>query len=58
MSADVNVETIDVPGRVAGTWKIDTVHSHVGLVITHMMVSTVHGHFNDFSRTIATVVSA
>jgi polyisoprenoid-binding protein YceI len=27
-------------------WDIDTIHSHVGFSVRHMMVSTVRGHFN------------
>lgn len=40
---------IQVPGYVAGTWTIDPIHSHVGFVIKHMMVSKVRGHFAAFS---------
>jgi polyisoprenoid-binding protein YceI len=39
---------------VAGTWTIDAVHSHVGFVIKHMMVSKVRGHFATFSGQITT----
>jgi polyisoprenoid-binding protein YceI len=38
-----------IPGYVAGTWAIDTIHSHVGFVIKHMMVSKVRGHFDAFT---------
>lgn len=40
---------LQIPGIVAGTWTIDTVHSHVGFIIKHMMVSKVRGHFGTFS---------
>jgi polyisoprenoid-binding protein YceI len=43
-----------IPGYVAGTWTIDPVHTHVGFVIKHMMVSKVRGHFDTFSGTIVT----
>lgn len=33
----------------ADEYKIDPVHSTVGFNVKHMMVSTVHGRFNDFS---------
>lgn len=33
----------------ADEYKIDPVHSMVGFNVKHMMVSTVHGRFNDFS---------
>ncbi|MDD2859201.1 MAG: YceI family protein [Candidatus Nanopelagicales bacterium] len=45
---------IHIPGYVAGTWKIDTVHTHVGFVIKHMMVSKVRGQFDTFSGEIIT----
>jgi polyisoprenoid-binding protein YceI len=45
---------LQIPGYVAGTWTIDTVHSYVGFVIRHMMVSKVRGHFGTFSGTIIT----
>ena len=32
----------------AGTWKIDTVHSHVGFAVRHMVVSTFRGRFEDY----------
>jgi polyisoprenoid-binding protein YceI len=32
-----------------GTWKIDTVHSHVGFAVKHMVVSTFRGSFDDYS---------
>ncbi|MBU1802841.1 MAG: YceI family protein [Actinobacteria bacterium] len=46
----------EMPARdwVAGTWTIDAVHSHVGFMIKHMMVSKVRGHFGTFSGTIVT----
>src|SRR5580693_7251640 len=43
-----------IPGYVAGTWTIDPVHTYVGFVIKHMMVSKVRGHFGTFSGTIVT----
>ncbi len=33
----------------SGTWKIDTVHSHVGFAVKHMVVSTFRGRFEDYS---------
>jgi polyisoprenoid-binding protein YceI len=32
----------------AGTWKIDTVHSHVGFAVKHMVVATFRGQFEDY----------
>jgi polyisoprenoid-binding protein YceI len=42
------VSTVEIPGYVAGKWTIDTVHSHVGFVVRHMMVSKVRGNFKIF----------
>jgi polyisoprenoid-binding protein YceI len=36
-------------GLTAGTWVIDPVHSKLGFVARHLMVSKVRGHFKDFS---------
>jgi polyisoprenoid-binding protein YceI len=44
--------TVEVPGLVAGTWTIDPVHSEVGFVARHLMVSKVRGKFTTFSGTI------
>ena len=30
------------------TWNIDTAHSEIAFIVTHMMVSKVRGNFNDF----------
>jgi polyisoprenoid-binding protein YceI len=50
----VTVIDLQIPGYVAGTWVIDPVHSHVGFVIKHMMVSKVRGHFGTFTGEITT----
>jgi polyisoprenoid-binding protein YceI len=36
----------------AGTWNVDPVHSSVGFVARHMMITKVRGHFSTFSGTI------
>lgn len=45
---------LQIPGYVTGTWTIDAVHSYIGFVIKHMMVSKVRGHFGTFSGQIVT----
>jgi polyisoprenoid-binding protein YceI len=50
----MTAQTVEVPGYVAGKWAIDTVHSHVGFTVRHMMVSKVRGHFNIFEGEIVT----
>src|SRR5215831_2061388 len=32
-------------GYVAGTWELDPVHSQIGFVVRHLMVSKIRGHF-------------
>lgn len=32
-----------------GTWKIDTIHSHVGFSVKHMVVATFRGRFEDYT---------
>jgi polyisoprenoid-binding protein YceI len=45
---------VQIPGFVAGTWDIDSVHSEVSFVVRHMVVSKVRGRFDRFSGTIVT----
>jgi polyisoprenoid-binding protein YceI len=49
-----SADTTSIPGYVAGTWDIDTVHSEVGFSVRHMMVSKVRGRFTAYSGQIAT----
>jgi polyisoprenoid-binding protein YceI len=47
------LHTLDVPaGYLAGTWKLDPVHSDVGFSVRHMMVSKVRGRFHGVTGTI------
>jgi polyisoprenoid-binding protein YceI len=46
--------TATIPGYVAGTWNIDPVHSEVGFLVRHMMVSKVRGKFTKFEGEIVT----
>jgi polyisoprenoid-binding protein YceI len=50
----MTTDVVEIPGYVAGTWMIDPVHSDVGFVIRHVMVSKVRGHFTTFEGTIVT----
>jgi len=45
---------VQIPGYIVGTWQIDPVHTHIGFVIKHMMVSKVRGSFDTFSGEIIT----
>ena len=36
-----------------GTWKIDTIHSHVGFAVKHMVVSTFRGRFEDYTGSLS-----
>jgi polyisoprenoid-binding protein YceI len=46
------MSTTVAPGLVAGVWTLDPVHSEVGFVVRHLMVSKVRGKFTTFSGTI------
>jgi polyisoprenoid-binding protein YceI len=50
----MTIETVEIPGYIAGTWTIDPIHSYVGFVIKHLMVSNVRGHFTAFEGEIVT----
>jgi polyisoprenoid-binding protein YceI len=47
-------EAVQIPGYVAGTWDLDPVHSHIGFVVRHLMVSKVRGRFTSFQAQIIT----
>jgi len=44
----------EVPGYLTGTWQIDPVHSEIGFVVRHMMVSKVRGKFGTVEGSIVT----
>jgi polyisoprenoid-binding protein YceI len=44
-----STEASGITGYIAGTWEIDPVHSEVGFIARHMMVSKVRGRFTQFS---------
>src|SRR6266853_3633282 len=50
----MTAETIEIPDYIAGTWDIDPVHSHVGFVARHLMVSKVRGNFTKVEGQIIT----
>jgi polyisoprenoid-binding protein YceI len=50
----MSAEVVEIPGYIAGTWKIDPIHSYVGFVVKHLMVSNVRGHFTAFDGEIVT----
>jgi polyisoprenoid-binding protein YceI len=35
-----------------GNWAVDTIHSHVGFAVKHMVVATFRGRFEDYSASI------
>jgi polyisoprenoid-binding protein YceI len=47
-------QAVEIPGYIAGTWDLDPVHSHIGFVARHMMVSKVRGRFTSFQAQIVT----
>ena len=50
----MTAEAVGIEGYVAGTWELDPVHSHIGFVARHLMVSKVRGHFSKFQAQIIT----
>ena len=45
---------VQIPGYIAGTWDLDPVHSTIGFVVRHLMVSKVRGRFTTFEAQIVT----
>jgi polyisoprenoid-binding protein YceI len=50
----MSAESVEIPGYITGTWDIDPVHSHVGFVARHLMVSKVRGNFGKIEGQIIT----
>jgi len=50
----MTAQAVEIPGYIAGTWDIDSAHSHVGFVARHLMVSKVRGNFTKFEGQIIT----
>ena len=50
----MTAEIVEIPGYIAGTWNIDPVHSHIGFMARHLMVSKVRGNFTKFEGQIIT----
>ena len=48
---------VEFEGYVAGTWELDPVHSSIGFVARHLMVSKVRGHFSKFQAQIVTAAN-
>jgi polyisoprenoid-binding protein YceI len=46
--------TTSIPNYIAGTWSLDPVHTDIGFVARHMMVSKVRGHFEKYTASITT----
>jgi len=43
------MDTATSQSIASGTWKIDTVHSHVGFSVKHMVVANFRGRFESYS---------
>lgn len=43
---------VAIPAGLTGTWAIDPNHSTIGFAVRHVMVTDVHGTFNEFEGTI------
>ncbi|HUY52852.1 MAG TPA: YceI family protein [Streptosporangiaceae bacterium] len=47
-------QAVEIPGYIAGTWDLDPVHSTIGFVARHLMVSKVRGRFTRFEAQVVT----
>jgi polyisoprenoid-binding protein YceI len=45
---------VQIPGYIAGTWDLDPVHSTIGFIARHLMVSKVRGEFTSFEAQVVT----
>lgn len=45
---------VSIPGYIAGTWDLDPVHSTIGFIARHLMVSKVRGEFTSYEAQIVT----
>jgi polyisoprenoid-binding protein YceI len=52
--SNMTVTDPQIPGYMTGTWIIDPVHSHIGFIVKHVMVSKVRGRFGVFSGEVVT----
>jgi polyisoprenoid-binding protein YceI len=48
-----SIDTVAIPGYLAGTWTADPIHSEVGFAVRHL-VSKTRGKFTGFEATITT----
>jgi polyisoprenoid-binding protein YceI len=46
--------SVQIPGYLAGEWDIDPVHTEIGFVARHMMVSKVRGRFTSYTASLTT----
>jgi polyisoprenoid-binding protein YceI len=46
--------TVAIPSYLAGTWKVDPVHSEIAFSVRHLMVSKARGRFTSYDVTIVT----
>jgi polyisoprenoid-binding protein YceI len=53
----MSAQPVEIAGYIAGTWEIDPVHSHVGFVARHLMVSKVRGSFTKVEGEIITAAN-
>jgi polyisoprenoid-binding protein YceI len=53
----MSLEAVAAPDYIVGSWDIDAVHSHIGFVARHLMVSKVRGSFLRFEGEIHTAQS-
>jgi polyisoprenoid-binding protein YceI len=53
LAAIVGISSFNLALRAADTYNIDPAHSIVSFAVSHMVINTVHGKFNDFTGTLS-----
>src|SRR5438045_4501004 len=51
--AAIGLSLSNLAVRAADLYKIDPAHSTVGFAVSHMVINTVHGKFNEFTGTLS-----
>jgi polyisoprenoid-binding protein YceI len=54
LGGTLTLPAVEIPGYVAGIWDLDPVHTHIGFVGRHLMLSKVRGRFDTFQGQIVT----
>ena len=53
LAAIAGLSSFNLALRAADTYNIDPAHSTIGFAVTHMVINTVHGKFNEFTGSVS-----